>query len=135
MGGWGGWGAEGGREDDRTHEGDKGGRRRKGRGQCRRTEPEALKYIYIYIMYCPFKHHQKEAHFESAFPNGESQHLLNGCQNRRISKMCFSSRNHFDCKLKMGASTNVFRRTASPLLGAWRFQSPGPVAKRVGSSG
>ena len=35
------WGAEGGREEYRTHE---RGRRRKGRGQCRRTEPEALKY-------------------------------------------------------------------------------------------
>ena len=38
-------GAEGGREDDRTHkETRKRGRRRKGRGQCRRTEPEALKF-------------------------------------------------------------------------------------------
>ena len=46
MGAWGGWGAEGGREDDRTHEGDKGERKKeKGRGQCRRTEPEALKFL------------------------------------------------------------------------------------------
>ena len=38
-------GAEGGREDEHTRETRKRGRRRKGRGQCRRTEPEALKFL------------------------------------------------------------------------------------------
>ena len=50
MGGWGGWG-EGERTTEHTGEETRErGRRRKGRGQCRRTEPEALKYIiYIYM--------------------------------------------------------------------------------------
>ena len=56
---------EGERTTEHTRETRERGRRRKGRGQCRRTEPEALKfsmvfpfesahaciYIYIYIMY------------------------------------------------------------------------------------
>ena len=40
LGGWGGWEQ---REGEHTRETRKRGRRRKGRGQCRRTEPEALK--------------------------------------------------------------------------------------------
>ena len=41
---------EGERTTEHTRETRERGRRRKGRGQCRRTEPEALKYIYIYMI-------------------------------------------------------------------------------------
>ena len=45
LGGWGGWEQrEGERTTEHTRETRKRGRRRKGRGQCRRTEPEALKF-------------------------------------------------------------------------------------------
>ena len=56
MGGWGGWEQrEGERTTERTRETRKRGRRRKGRGQCRRTEPEALKLsdIWIYGVHLP----------------------------------------------------------------------------------